>query len=285
MEMLLAIETATSVCSAALLKDGEVLAEDSVIADRRHNETLPDMVLGLYERTSLKPADTGLVAISIGPGSFTGLRVGLSFAKGWALATGAQIIPVGTLEALAQSLITNYELRITNSQRIRQPSAVSNRKSVIIIPLTVARKGEAFAQKCEMRNGNCEMVGEPFLCDRQALEEKLGSLAQTVSESGISNQKSAIIFGGEGADMLWQGNRFLPSSLENSNSRIQYIPGLQPAAGTVGTLAWRIYRSGAKLPAMSDLQPLYLKEFTIGQVQTTNREFPARQPKANSQQP
>lgn len=97
----LGIETATDVCSAAVLRDGAVLAEASVHVPRSHATRLAPLVEQLLAHARLAPTDLDLVAVSAGPGSYTGLRIGASLARGLGLATGAALVGVGTLDALA----------------------------------------------------------------------------------------------------------------------------------------------------------------------------------------
>ena len=99
--VLLAIETATPVCGVALLRDGRTLMERSLDVGKVHAERLAVMVNDGLAEVSLAPSDVEAVAVSCGPGSFTGLRIGLSFAKGFVLAGDAGLVLVPTLEGLA----------------------------------------------------------------------------------------------------------------------------------------------------------------------------------------
>ena len=99
--LLLALDTATTTCSAALLRDDRVLAEVHLHLPRVHAQHLTPLVDDLLTRTEQAPADVDAVAVSMGPGSYTGLRIGVSTAKGWALAHDAALVGVPTLEALA----------------------------------------------------------------------------------------------------------------------------------------------------------------------------------------
>jgi tRNA threonylcarbamoyladenosine biosynthesis protein TsaB len=99
---ILAIETATLVCGAAILVDGEIVAEESVEERKIHAERLLDLIDRALRRSGSAIGGIDAVAVSIGPGSFTGLRIGVSAAKGLSFATGRPILAVPTLEALAR---------------------------------------------------------------------------------------------------------------------------------------------------------------------------------------
>ena len=101
---LLALETATDVCSVAVLRDGAVTAQASLHRPRVHAEQLVPLVDNLLERAAVNRADLDAIAVSMGPGSYTGLRIGVSTAKGLAMALDAALIGVPTLEALAASV-------------------------------------------------------------------------------------------------------------------------------------------------------------------------------------
>jgi tRNA threonylcarbamoyladenosine biosynthesis protein TsaB len=92
----LAFDTATDVATSALVDDGEVLGERSSRA-----VTLLEDVDALLRQGGASPGDLGLLAVGIGPGSFTGVRIGLATARGLGLALGLEAAPVSTLDALA----------------------------------------------------------------------------------------------------------------------------------------------------------------------------------------
>ena len=98
---ILAIETATQAVGCALWADDQPLASFSLMAGRRHAETLLPAVEELCRRAGLGPADLGGVAVDVGPGLFTGLRVGLAAAKAVAAALGIPLAGVTSLDALA----------------------------------------------------------------------------------------------------------------------------------------------------------------------------------------
>lgn len=98
----LGIETAGRVGGIALLSDGASVATRSFSKHgQRHAQALVKEVMDLLAESHLKPEQVELLAVSIGPGSFTGLRVGVVFAKTWCYATGAKLTAVDTLQASA----------------------------------------------------------------------------------------------------------------------------------------------------------------------------------------
>ncbi len=101
---ILAIDTATAACSAALMGDGAIIAARHVAMLRGHAEALLPMVEEIMAEAGVAYSALGLIAATVGPGAFTGLRVGLAAARGLALAGGLPIIGVTTLEALAHAV-------------------------------------------------------------------------------------------------------------------------------------------------------------------------------------
>jgi tRNA threonylcarbamoyladenosine biosynthesis protein TsaB len=103
--IILAIETATSVCAAAILRGEEILANVHQDQANIHGAMLVPMIEEAFKIANLELAEIDAIAYSAGPGSFTGLRIGLSTAKGLAMAADKPLISVPTLEALALSCI------------------------------------------------------------------------------------------------------------------------------------------------------------------------------------
>ena len=97
---ILALDTATEACSAALLARGAVTRRLE-IAPRGHSELAPQMAEELLREAKLEWAQLDALAVDVGPGAFTGLRIGLGLAQGLAYGAGLRVIPVVSLEALA----------------------------------------------------------------------------------------------------------------------------------------------------------------------------------------
>jgi tRNA threonylcarbamoyladenosine biosynthesis protein TsaB len=99
----LALDTTTRAGSAALVEDDRVVAEYVGDSMRSHAERLPTDLLNLLERRGLTTSEVDVFAVAAGPGSFTGLRIGLATMQGLAFVTGRKIVPISVLEALAQA--------------------------------------------------------------------------------------------------------------------------------------------------------------------------------------
>jgi len=102
--MILAIDTATRWTGLALHDGRSVLAETGWYSNNTHTVELAPSVANLLRRTEMEPMELKAIAVSIGPGSYTGLRIGLGFAKGLALANQTKLIGVPTLDILAAAL-------------------------------------------------------------------------------------------------------------------------------------------------------------------------------------
>ena len=102
--IILSLDTCLGACSAAVLDGERVLAVASEAMERGQQERLGPLVLEVVERAGVGWGAIERVAVTVGPGSFTGLRVGLAFAKGVGLARGVPVMGVGTLSALAASV-------------------------------------------------------------------------------------------------------------------------------------------------------------------------------------
>ncbi len=97
----LGIDSSGKTASAALMEDGVVLSEYSANIGLTHSQTLLPMVAEIFSRTGRKPEELSLIAVSAGPGSFTGLRIGAATGKGIALAYRIPMAEISTLEGLA----------------------------------------------------------------------------------------------------------------------------------------------------------------------------------------
>jgi tRNA threonylcarbamoyladenosine biosynthesis protein TsaB len=103
--MILAVDTALGACSAALVADGETLAHEHLPMVRGHAEALAPMVGALMRGAGVSFAALDRIAVTTGPGTFTGQRVGLAFARALGLGLKRPVIGVTTLDAMAQEAL------------------------------------------------------------------------------------------------------------------------------------------------------------------------------------
>lgn len=131
MALVLNIETATTNCSVSLSKDGEtlILKEDKD-SGYSHAEKLHVYISELFKEANINPKDIDAVAVSKGPGSYTGLRIGVSAAKGLCFALDKPLLAVSTLEILAHQVKINqgYIVPMLDARRLEVYAAVFDAK-------------------------------------------------------------------------------------------------------------------------------------------------------------
>ncbi len=125
--MILSIETSTKVCSVALHNQGELLAESTLYVDKSHSEKLAILIKNLLQYAEIEPKNLTAVAIASGPGSYTGLRIGTSTAKGLCFALDIPLIAINTLEAMVYGV------------------AKFSAKDVLLCPMLDARRMEVYS--------------------------------------------------------------------------------------------------------------------------------------------
>ena len=108
MAIILSIETSTPVSSIAIHSDGQLLAQQSIHQNKSHSQYLVPSIRNLCEMSGVPQKDIAAVAISEGPGSYTGLRIGTSSAKGLCFALDIPLIAVNTLAAMAAGISTYF---------------------------------------------------------------------------------------------------------------------------------------------------------------------------------
>jgi tRNA threonylcarbamoyladenosine biosynthesis protein TsaB len=107
--IVLSLDSTTGAGSAAVVEDDTILVEKTGDARLTHGERLPGEVIRVLEEARVPLADVDLLAVAAGPGSFTGLRVGIAAMQGLAVATGRRIVPISALDALAHAARSGRE--------------------------------------------------------------------------------------------------------------------------------------------------------------------------------
>lgn len=215
--LILALETSGSCGSVALVGPERCMGEFSVDSGRTHSRRLLAMIAGLMAECETDWPDLDAIAVGIGPGSFTGLRIGLSSAKGLALAAGKPLIGISSLDGLAAQC-----LPVTSDQQAPQVCAMLD-----------ARKQEVFAafyqgrtaDGAPLREGDflalppaalAERITVPTLLlgsgaalYRDLFQEKLGGLA-CFAPPELNFPRAAAI--GRLALAAWSRREFLPTT-------------------------------------------------------------------------
>jgi len=150
--MILAIDTSTEVCGAALADATRLLGEVTVRRRNAHSEIIMDCISGILERSGCSSADIEAIAVAVGPGSFTGLRIGIGTAKGLAFGWNLPVIPVRTTAAAVA---------------LMPPLASS------ACVLMNARKEEFYLEQFEYRNGDWRSAGPVLLVRLEQLPDLL----------------------------------------------------------------------------------------------------------------
>lgn len=115
--LVLAIDTTTSVCSVALARPGCLVAEVTTNLPRTHSQRLLPLIDGLMKEAGLLPQELGLLAVSRGPGSFTGLRIGVTTIRALGLALNIPVVGVSTLQVLAHNFTSGLICPVLNARR------------------------------------------------------------------------------------------------------------------------------------------------------------------------
>lgn len=138
---ILCLDSTAKVATAAILSDGAVLAEYTVNGARSHSELMLPMIRSLLTSTGLTPDDIDLFACTVGPGSFTGVRIGVSIIKGIAFGRGKPCAAVSTLEALAENTagLSGLICPVMDARRGQVYNALFLRRDGILYRLTPDR--------------------------------------------------------------------------------------------------------------------------------------------------
>ncbi len=141
--LVLGIETATEVCSVGVVEGERDLASFSLLRPRQHGTRLASLIQSALDASGVAPEALAGIAVSAGPGSYTGLRIGVSTAKGLCMATGAALLAVPTLRAMASGV---------------QSQAGGAATVVCALP---SRRGEVYVAAYRMKAGTLEELRPP----------------------------------------------------------------------------------------------------------------------------
>jgi tRNA threonylcarbamoyladenosine biosynthesis protein TsaB len=204
--LILALDTSSAGGSAAVARDGRVTAIRSGDPSHTHGEQLPRVLMSVLEAAGHALGDVDLFAVSIGPGSFTGLRVGIATMQGLAHANGKLVVPVTTFEALAwparrleQPIAAWVDahrgevfatLLSANHEQLAEPSSLAPSATLELwSPLLASLGSVRFSGDGAIRY---RPVIEAALQDRALIEEEVPPLASAIAEIAASDPARAV---------------------------------------------------------------------------------------------
>ena len=222
MDNILLIETSTALCSVALAQDGAVTAYRESSAPKAHASLTAVFIQEMLQERGLTLADCKAVCVSKGPGSYTGLRVGVSTAKGLCFGSGKPLLAVGTLDTLVAQAATVI------------PSEVEGSTFRYIIPMIDARRMEVYTAVFE--NGVQITETAPAIIDETSFAEYL--------------EQGPCLFIGDGAGKC-------ADVIKHPNAHFRQCC---PKASAMLSPAIEAYKAG-KFEDVAYFEPFYLKEF------------------------
>lgn len=190
---ILAIDTSGPNCSAAILDEQKVIGSFSINIGKTHSETLLPLVDELLKVSGIDLKDIDAFACCIGPGSFTGIRIGISTIKGFALSLNKPVISVSTLESLAYN-VPNFDgiiCGILNANNNNVYSALYKLKdSLEMIGDYLTDSIDSLIEEIKKHNEKVLFVGDGAIAYREIIQNELKEQALFVPQ--YLNEQSAI---------------------------------------------------------------------------------------------
>lgn len=222
MAVLLNIETSTNVCSVALTAEGMILHHYEDFEGRNHAALLSGFIKGCLDFLADKELKLDAIAVSLGPGSYTGLRIGLSEAKGLAYALDIPLIGISTLELMATRVMF---------------STLDIDPDTIFIPMIDARRMEVYTAAYDFALSPL-LPPQPLIIDNESYSELTAS----------------------GRQLLLFGNGSAKAAEVVKADNVKIVDGVDPLAVDMIALAERAYARRTFLDTAYSV-PVYLKDF------------------------
>ena len=222
---ILLLETATDSCSVALADNTEIIAEKYINQPKAHASLLARYISDILEENNITMADCSAVAVSKGPGSYTGLRVGVSCAKGLCYGASKPLISVCTLATIAQGAIDN--------------NLFAGEGNYTIVPMIDARRMEVYTANFNSKGEQLTKV-EAKILDETSYAELLAA--------------GPVLFTGNGAEKFME--------LVGNNPNAHFAPQ-QPHASSMRIIAAEKLEKG-EFEDNAYFEPFYLKDFVAG---------------------
>lgn len=218
---ILCIETSTNCCSAAIYKDGKVIASQANLIAANHASELPLFINTLLDNATALQLTLDAIALSQGPGSYTGLRIGASIAKGVCYGLNIPLIPIDTLQILCEAALNKIPNMATNA---------------MLCPMLDARRMEVYTS-LYTREGVRTRDITATIIDQNAFSQEL--------------ENQHIYFFGNGADKCKN-----IITAENAH----FVDNILPHAQFMGHLAEQSHTT-LDIKQIAYYEPFYLKEF------------------------
>jgi tRNA threonylcarbamoyladenosine biosynthesis protein TsaB len=229
MAKILNIETSTRVCSVSLSVDGKVVKIKESRVKNSHAEQVTLFTEEVVKKAGMQLTDIDAVAVSKGPGSYTGLRIGVSTAKGLCFAIDKPLISIGTLDAMAWGLV----------------NALENKKQLVnaylYCPMIDARRMEVY--------------DAVYRSDLSKLKEVSATILEEDTYSGFL-ETHPMIFGGDGAEKA-------KGLLFKRYPKAYFLDGFEPSSMYMAELAEKKYDNN-DFEDVAYFEPFYLKDFIAG---------------------
>ena len=208
--LILAFETSAKAGSVAALQDGKLLGESYQNTGLTHSQTLLSMAEDMLKSCGLAPGDVQAVAVAAGPGSFTGVRIGVAAAKGFAWGAELPCCGVSTLEAMAENLgvYDGYVLPVMDARRSQVYNALFLAEKGVLTRLREDRaiSLEELAADIQELEKPVFLVGDGSQLTYQALKERLPQLVLPPEHrmhqraAGVALVAEKMLLRGEGCD-------------------------------------------------------------------------------------
>lgn len=227
MALILCIETGTDICSVGIARDGELISLRESDEGRDHARQVGVFVDELLDEMGLQPEDLDAVAVGKGPGSYTGLRIGVSFAKGLCYGIQKPLLAIGSLDALTEVAREDYEAGILD---------VEGWDDAVLCPMVDARRMEVYTQR--------------FDAEGKALSEVTAEIIDGESFAAERVSERPFVIFGNGA-----------KKCEEVLSGAQWV-AVAPSARGLVRLAEEAFEAGL-FEDIAYFEPFYLKDFVV----------------------
>ncbi len=226
MALILNIETSTSVCSVALARDSKLLSVKEIDGENSHSSVITLFIDEVIKKAGVELSSLDAIAVSKGPGSYTGLRIGVSTAKGLCYAIDKPLIAVSTLQSMAYRMSKRY---ISKNPK--------NNPEVLFCPMIDARRMEVYAALYDVNNCIIRNIS-----------------ADIINKDSYSNflEKRKVYFFGNGASKC--------KALLSHNKNAVFIDNMNASAVNMIDLAEKKYQE-KDFEDLAYFEPFYLKDF------------------------